>query len=114
MSVAIRKQTGFPLAFQRIEDRKTHFVQGHKNRFRTRPFGYLGQRKNLTFSMGMFIIGGRVRVYDHYPVHVVHVGKHRNAYLIRHKQREQHQREVYVPILPHNCTKLVAKIVFFC
>ena len=95
----VRQVSGRPFTFECIKDRERHLGQGDEDRFGSCPFGHLGQCKDLTLRMGMFAIGGRVRVDYHHTIDIVDMGKHRNACLICQKQRQQHQGNEYIPTL---------------
>lgn len=45
----------------------------------------MSNNKNIRFRVRMLSFV-RMRVRNHYPVHIVHMGKHRYAYLIGHEQ----------------------------
>lgn len=46
--------------------------------------------------MNVLAIVRRVRVNNHYPIDIVHVGEHGNARLVCDKQRQQKERQQYV------------------
>lgn len=46
--------------------------------------------------MNVLAIVRRVRVDNHYPIDIVHVGEHGNARLVCDKQRQQEERQQYV------------------
>ena len=101
----IRQGSGRAFTFEGIKDSQRNFGQGNEDRFCSCPLGHLSQGKDLTLSMGMFAIGGRVRVDNHHAIDIVDMGKHRYACLICQEQSQQHQGNEYVSTLLHPFAK---------
>ena len=89
IGILILQIAGHTIAFQGVEDRKIDLIECHEIGFDGCPFRDLSQGQNLSIRVSMLVIGGRMRVNDHYPVDIVNVGKHRNAHLIGHEQSQQ-------------------------
>ena len=66
-------------------NREDYLADSSGHRFEAAPMGYMGQGQNLGFGVGVLAVGGRVRVDKHHPVHIVHVGKHRDVHLVGDK-----------------------------
>ena len=86
--IGIGQETALALVFQGLEEREANFLYGHERRFHPQEVGDLCHRYNLRLGMRVLVIGRRVRVYNHYPIDIVHVGEHGNARLIAQKQAQ--------------------------
>lgn len=111
--IGIGQETALALVFQGLEEREANFLYGHERRFHPQEVGDLCHRYNLRLGMRVLVIGRRVRVYNHYPIDIVDMGKHRNARLICHEQCKQHQGDEYVPSIWHLLLKNGCKSSFF-
>lgn len=73
------------------------------------------QYQRLSFGVIM-LLTERMRVHQHHAVHNMHVGKHNDACLIRHKetqQKESWQMDVFLQFMLHSQSLLYKYIICF-